>query len=273
MSGHRNRRIAIEKQQTGMNLTIVSVIAGWVDEEPFTYRNGKSGLNSIEKIVQANSGADFILFPGGFIVENRNRKQLQSSLVALCSGFDGMLITGFDRYNRDDELIASPLVIYQRQAHTFSQSTIRSFDEVDGHAAQENRHFAYQKLPGQLQGQNSISAAVVSCGEIFNLDFRKIAFGNSNVRVPDLLFDCVHSGKGFQNEPLRALLNKYSKCAAFYTYHSNSLWGLEEKQFSGAKVEKVTCYPELSLATMEYLVDTAKEYKFEVTRNIFYGRG
>ena len=50
-------------------LKVSSVIAGWIDED---YRNGKGGLKSLEVVVKDNLDSDIILFPGGFIMENRN---------------------------------------------------------------------------------------------------------------------------------------------------------------------------------------------------------
>ena len=234
-------------------LKVSSVIAGWIDED---YRNGKGGLKSLEVVVKDNLDSDIILFPGGFIMENRNRNKLKSKIEKTAEDYKGVLILGFDRYSNHGRISASVLMVYNGRSSTFKQTCMKNKDEVKNFNP-EKRFFDYQGL----------NIVPISCGELFNQEFREKMF---KYKTPDLLLGCVHYGQGFQNEPYRARLNQHSNIASFYTFHTNVINPnkLKISRFSGAPINEVVEYKELNLSVIKYEFDPTKRHNIKITRKI-----
>jgi len=76
-----------------LDIKIVSVIPSWTKRN---YRGNKKGKKLIEVIINENPDSDFILFPGGFITDDKKMKKTKEDLVSICNDYDGVLITGFD---------------------------------------------------------------------------------------------------------------------------------------------------------------------------------
>lgn len=233
-----------------MKLEISSFVAGWHNGD---YRDGNEGVRCIEDIAYRSSDSAILLFPGGFVVEDNKRDIFRARLREL--GFNGVVIAGFDRTEKGGDIAATPVVVNNGSTFSFEQACSRSKEKVDLYKARQKRIFDY----------DGISIGVVSCGELFNKEFCDYVFKDK----VDLLFGCVHDGKGFQSEVYRKRLNQYSRIASFYTYHSDSHEDrqLRKSNLSGAPVKKVRQWDQ-GLGEIVYQVDTDRKYKFKVSRKI-----
>lgn len=245
-----------------MRLKITSVLARWKNGVRLCYRTADQGFETIQKVLE-QSESDIFLFPGGFIVDDdaNKRRNIKNKLQSLCSRLERTLITGFDKRDmKEDEPDGQLLILCKNGFYSIRQSAKSHDSHFKRRRAEQKRIFPYTK------NGESINIGVISCGEMFNKDFRKI-FDKQAVEqgIPCLLFNPVHNGDGWQSEPCRKHLNHYYKCASFYTYHLKNIPGLlkDHPKYSNLAPDEIKT--DVELGVMHYFVDTSKEYpKFKI---------
>lgn len=234
-------------------MKVSSVVAGWTEEG---YRNSKEGLSNLEAVVTDNVDSDIILFPGGFIMDNKNRDKTRKKIEDITRDYDGVIITGFDKFDKKDNIFAYQLIANNGESRLNPQVCSKKSDKVDSFDAKE-----------RFMNYKGVKLCFISCGELFNSEFREELFNN---RPPEIILGSVHYGLHFQNEPYRKRLNQNSKVAGFYTCHTNSISydKLMNSRFSGVKPESILEYLEMNLAVINYEFSTDKKYDIQVTRKI-----
>lgn len=183
-------------------------------------------------------------FQAVFIVEDEEREKYRKKIRNIWP--EGMLITGFDTTYTE-----SPLIVYDGKDYSFEQACVTAEGPVDMREAEQKRIFDYK----------GVSVGVVSCGEVLNPGFNEIAFKEG---VPDLLFGCVHYGKGFRTKVYRQRLKENSIHGWFFSYHTNNLD--KSEGYSSFTPPKHINHISEDMIELTYEADITKRHKFRTNK-------